>query len=332
MSLLCLIDPDLLPWERASVHTIAQSLSQRVAVEIRELGVDTHKILRGSRPADVVWLAAADYDHAIKSVGGRGYRYPLFVSIFGRAPRPSVLTVLWKNRASWLPGHIQLVTHCPFSYRFYREVGNVPESQLHVLPLPVMEVKKNPVPVRDANLVVGTFTYFAQEKNIPFFVSVAHAVLQKRPQTKFRLMGTGPLFSHYQNLIASLNLEKQIHIESSVNLSQIQELDLFLYVPLHNRHFICPVQAAASGVAVLSHQLPGIEDCFRGVRENFIYPVHDTKAMAERIVKLSDHREELGTLAGSVKASVSNYLAPNVVVEEYENLFFDKKKSVRVAA
>ena len=87
-------------------------------------------------------------------------------------------------------------------------------------------------------------------------------------------MGKGRLEDHLKRLVG-LDLQDCVEIVSEAIGIEMKNLDLLLYLPIRNDHFIPVLLAGAAGVPALSNDLPGVEDIIEDGRTGYLLPTYE---------------------------------------------------------
>ena len=324
----CLFFPDLLSWERSSVAPIIDELSKTHTINQIEVERSHRGLLKKAATDTSYWILSADWKDSLRFLGVKGKRPNLRASVFGLpAQNGSLATLMWRRLRPELP-FIQLVTHSPINFRFYRELIGLADRQVEFLPLPfspqlqqeysgLRRPKKTP-------LTVGTFAPFTSESNLNYFVNVAHYIRRNRPDTRFRILGSGMLYPHLARMIQQMNLEDCVTVVESVTHEHVADLDVLLYVPLRNDHFIPLLVGAAAGIPVLCSEITGIEEFIQDGKNGFIVPCNETKPMGELAIRLLDHEFLRLSIARELKSYLGSKFSVESLAPNYESLLFGK--------
>lgn len=330
----CLYFPDLLPWERSSVAPIIEGLSEQHSVNQIEVGRSHRGLLRRD-DGSINWILSSDWREALRFLGVRSARAGLWASVFGLpAPTGNLFTVLWRHLMPDLPP-IRLLTHSSINFRFYRELVKVQPRELGFLPLPYSQQLKAElggiVRPSSGRLVVGTFAPFTSESNLNYFVNVAHYVRRLRANVSFRILGSGILYPHLSRMVQQMNLEDCVSVVEAVTHEDISGLDMLLYVPLRNDHFIPILVAAAAGIPVLSSEIPGVDQFIQDGKSGFIVPCNETKPMGELVIRLLDHEPLRKSIAQELQSHIATQFSAGRLVGEYESCLFGNPERAQIA-
>jgi glycosyltransferase involved in cell wall biosynthesis len=142
---------------------------------------------------------------------------------------------------------------------------------------------------------------------------------------QFHIAGTGPdETDFFQKITAPLSSGQVIRhgLISNENVQKIlQRSHVFILTSAYEGLPVSLLEAMAAGcVPVVTRVASGIPEVITHGTDGFIYPIHDTAAMVEKLALLAKNRDELLTTARAAKtriaeggytktASVNNYLA-----------------------
>lgn len=269
---------DVPAWERAPVISLLRALARIRTVRIEEGPISAG---RGS----LIWVIGRDWKRALAAAKkSRADRY--FVSLMGAGGRPPSLPTLFVRKfRPLISNRVHLLTHSQLNYRFFREIEGMPESQLSCLNLPCPEI-----PVKDRGnhpgFTVGVLSPFTRDSNMNYLVNVAHYVTSRLPQVRFRIFGEGRLEAHAKNMIQDLGLEGKVTLEAGEGAEQLSQVDVCVFAPLRNHHFVPLQWAAAHRLPVVCSEVPGIEGFVKEGHSGFVVPINETKPMGELLMRV----------------------------------------------
>jgi glycosyltransferase involved in cell wall biosynthesis len=103
-------------------------------------------------------------------------------------------------------------------------------------------------------LVVGHVGRFDPQKNHHFLLEIAQAVLTRRPDINFLMIGDGPLRTEIETRVSQMGLSNKIHftgIRTDVPRLMLGAMDLFTFPSLYEGLGICLLEAQAAGLRCL---------------------------------------------------------------------------------
>lgn len=286
-----ILNHDLLPWERDLFSGTVNALRLQFAVEETDLLRHPRKSEEANHPT---WLVTRRWKDAVRQTKDWPSHLPILITVLESAPNTgSWHSLLWEKWEA-PQGNQQFLCLSPFTFRFLGEMEGITKSQLHFVPLPFFSGGAAPVaasPSIGPRMRVGTFSRFTSEENLHHAVTVAHYVAQRNPHVEFCLMGYGNLARHLRSMVSSLNLDATVTIRETTHVSEIQNLDVFLYIPVRNDHFGPLLYAAQYGLPVIANEVPGIEDFIIEGKTGFVVPPHDTRTLGELILRMQTNLE-----------------------------------------
>lgn len=104
--------------------------------------------------------------------------------------------------------------------------------------------------VDENTLVIGNVARFTEEKNHMFMLNVFSELHKKQPNSKLIFVGSGPLATHIERLIAELNLQDSVimlGVRNDVNLL-LSSFDVFLFPSMFEGLGIVAIEAQANGL------------------------------------------------------------------------------------
>ncbi len=98
--------------------------------------------------------------------------------------------------------------------------------------------------------VVGHVGRFCHQKNHLFLIEAFHELIKKKPNATLLLVGDGPLRSHIEEKITTLNLHHAVHClgERSNVHEMLQAFDTFVFPSFHEGLPVTLVEAQAAGL------------------------------------------------------------------------------------
>ncbi len=309
--------PDLKPWERDGVRPIINALKQICTVHEIE---SNHPIPDGT---GAIWVLAKNWKKAVRKLRNKPGQ-SVYASVFGLSPDSrNLFTLLWRNLRPAEFSNVKLFAHSPINFRFFSELEGLRKDQIVYLPLcgapPTAAFTKH---VAKGPIVIGAFGAFEQETNFNFILNIAHYVVRQRPTAKFQILGTGALQPHLARIVTDLGLKDNVTLVQTVRSEEISALDILLYAPLRNDHFLPLIFGAAAGVTAVSTELPGIDTIIQDGKTGFVVPVNETKPMGELVVRLLDNPSLRIAMAAEFRHQLFKKLDGNRIAQEYEREIF----------
>lgn len=311
----CLLFSDLSPWEREGIQALLHYLHLEHAAKVEELEIEQKNVFKGTSARGTFWIFAHRWESALASlrlpVGSR-----IIVSALSSSAPASFLPALFLNRFRREFAKVSFVAHSPLSFRFLCEIRGISQTQVSFLPLPV-QARGVKLTSRPDRITVGVIARYFTDANLHYLLNVAHYVFQKKSQLHFFLLGTGPLEKHLRNIISELGIQSAVTL-AKPDLATLDEVDLVIFSPLQNHHFI-PIQLAASrAIAVIANEMPGIEQYLQDGKTGFVVNVNETKPMAELALRLAQDQQLRKSLGDKLQSHILSTFSMSALARNYE--------------
>jgi glycosyltransferase involved in cell wall biosynthesis len=268
-----------------------------------------------------VWIVAQDWRTAIDFLGVRQSSVRTFVSVVSHQDKRLTPWETWFRAWSKpLPAHVTLIAHSPVSFRFLKELVGVPENQLELLPLP-LPVKH--FEQKQGDFIVGTYGSFNSQANLHFVLTVAHYVTKKNPNINFRIVGSGPLRGHLNQLCQDLDLGSQVTIIESMDLHYPNSFSVSLDFSHHNDHFISQLLAGMAGAVPICLETEGLAEYIKDSSNGFITSQDDTKNVGELILSLKNNPLLFQEMSRRHRQQMESQYSSQEVAQGYLETFFE---------
>jgi glycosyltransferase involved in cell wall biosynthesis len=328
--LTCLFFPDLYPWEREAIEPVANALAGHYRVNL--LDVSENAEIQTTAP--VVWVIAKDWKAAIRKLRLAGKNQRVVASVFGlQIEKRAIAALLWARLTQRAERNFSLLTHSPLNFRFYCELEGMESSRVSYLPLPFYSKKESEAPAaKSEEINVGTFGAFLPETNLNYFLNVAHYVLKRKPEVKFRMLGAGPLYDHIFDSAKELGLSESVIVTETLAAEDLDGIDIQIYAPVRNDHFVPLYLGASRGLPILSSDVPGISSFIQDGKNGFVVATNETKPMGELVLRLAENAALRKFVGEELKRSLTENFAATTMLKEYERLFFNTSKISAVSS
>jgi len=314
---------DLPEWERVGVRALVSGLREGHPVDVYE---STHGFLRHSlkeKEYSAVWVVAKDWSRALAQLGARGYdSTQFFVSLLDIPHESKFLTsLLLRGQQRAYPRHITFLTHVPMNTRFFSELyGFLPDQLVEIL-FPSLQRMARSTQLQERKRVVGSLTHFSEGNNLNYLVTVAHYLSQVSGDYSFRFVGQGPLYHHLWQMVHDLKLAKFVDIVESPTLEPLNDVDVLIYAPLRNHHFLPILAAAQRAIPVLSADVPGVERLLSDGKTGYIVGVHHVKTMGELALRFLQTPQLSDAMGERLQESVERNFPLGESVQKFEKIF-----------
>jgi glycosyltransferase involved in cell wall biosynthesis len=253
--------------------------------------------------------------------------------VLSQPPPASLFPALVFQKFKRTPSNVRFVAHSPLSFRFLCEIRRLPTERVIYLPLPVASpiARSSFSPAEKPHVLVGTLARFSSESNLHYFLNIAHYVTHKQGNAHFRILGAGTLKPHLQTIVRDLGMLSSVSFDEGEPRA-LAELDILIYSPLQNTHFLPLLLAGSRGCAVLASELPGVEQLLTDGKDGFVVPVNDTKPMAELVLRLVADPNLRHAVGERLKSSLLGKFSASVLGAEYSQRLVGTKTQFAKAA
>ena len=142
--------------------------------------------------------------------------------------------------------------------------------------------------LKDTVPVVGMVAQFRPQKGIEHFLNAIPTVLSTFPETRFVIIGDGPLFDSMRMHVARLGVEKSVfmlgHRENAIDYYQI--MDMFVLTSLWEGMPYTILEAMAMGLPIVATDTVGNNELVIDGTNGFLVPAADSPAIARAIIRL----------------------------------------------
>jgi glycosyltransferase involved in cell wall biosynthesis len=141
-------------------------------------------------------------------------------------------------------------------------------------------------------LFVGGLDKAHYFKGLDILMEAFKKALKGKNNAKLIIIGKGDLKKHYLKMAEDLGLKENIEIADNVNYEELpsfyQKADIFVLPSINKSEAfgIVLLEAMASGVPVITTNLPGVRSVLKNSKQGFIVQPNDADALADKISKL----------------------------------------------
>ncbi|RHW42764.1 glycosyltransferase family 1 protein [Neobacillus notoginsengisoli] len=173
--------------------------------------------------------------------------------------------------------------------------NGIPEKA--IISSPVLTQKQQRLRQRDKK-VIGFVGRFASEKNLDMLLRVAARFTGQN--VAFWLIGDGPLYGHYQNVITRRNLEEIVLLKGHQDnvLGWMDNMDAMIITSHKEGLPFVLLEACGRGLPVISTDVGGVKEVVDpDGKKEILVAINDDEAMYEKLHSLlvnDSYREELG--------------------------------------
>lgn len=156
---------------------------------------------------------------------------------------------------------------------------------------------------------VGTVTRLHESKGNSYLVDAARVVLNERPNTRFFLVGEGPLRAPLEAQARALGLGDRFAFYGFARdvARVVSAFDLSVFPSLWEGTPLTVFEALAMGKPIVATDADGLLDVLAHDRDARIVPRRDAAALAREIVSMMDHPEERRRLGAGARQTGREY-------------------------
>jgi glycogen synthase len=131
-------------------------------------------------------------------------------------------------------------------------------------------------------------------KGLQFLIKAAEKIVNQRPQTKFLIVGEGPLKNQLQALISTQDLLGNFKFIGNLKDKQLSDVyncaDVFALPSIQEGQGIVLLEAEASTVPVVAFEVGGISEAVRNGETGYLVNFGNTEEFADSIIRLLSDR------------------------------------------
>jgi glycosyltransferase involved in cell wall biosynthesis len=170
--------------------------------------------------------------------------------------------------------------------------------------------------------IVGTITRLHEEKGNRYLLEAAARVLDVFPNTRFLLVGDGPLLGQLEELACDLGIERNV-IFAGFQADVAEMLSLFdvkVIASTAEGHPQALLEAMAMGKAVVATEVGGIPEIIIDGSNGFLVPPGDPRKLADKIIYLLQN-EKVRILLGEKAHEQSRIYSLDAHVSRLESIY-----------
>jgi glycosyltransferase involved in cell wall biosynthesis len=163
--------------------------------------------------------------------------------------------------------------------------------------------------IAPGEFAVGTVTRLHDSKGNSYLVDAAAQVVAQRPDTRFFLVGEGPLLGDLQAQAAALGLGDRFVFAGFRRevADALAAFDLSVFPSLWEGTPITAFEALAMGKPIVATNADGLLDILTDGLDAAIVPRRDAAALAQKIIWAIDHAEERARLSAAARETGRTY-------------------------
>ena len=208
-----------------------------------------------------------------------------------------------------------------------------PRQRVFMIPNGVDTEKFKPDPTRRAWLrqslnipehaqLVGIVAALREEKNHSQFINAARDVLRAHSDTRFIIVGDGPMRTEIERQISELCLQRFIHLlgTRSDTAEILAGLDVFALTSRNEANPVSILEALSCGIPVVSPNVGSIHETVIDGKTGILTTPGDAEETADAVVRLLGNSPWAGELGQNGRDHVANSWSLRAMVTGYERL------------
>lgn len=175
--------------------------------------------------------------------------------------------------------------------------------------------------------IIGKISNFLPPKDHTTFVETAKLVLQKYPETKFALVGDGPTRPKVEDYAKVLGIMESLMFTGMQEdvYRVIKGCNFTVLSSLHEGFGNVICEAMALKKPVIATNVGGIPEIVKDGENGFLVPRKNPTAMAEKILFLIEHSEEVTRLGENARKLIEQKFTMDRWAREVRELFLSVK-------
>lgn len=177
--------------------------------------------------------------------------------------------------------------------------------------------------------VIGTIAVFRFQKRLDLWIELAKKILEYQPETRFIIVGDGPLKDLLLAKQKELNLESNVHFAGTQTEVRpyLATFDLYMMTSVFEGLPIALLEAMASECAVVSTNAGGIKEVIRPGVDGLLCDINEPGRLVDFAKELLADPEKRNTLALQARQRVKEEFSMERMVKELEDVY---KREVKV--
>lgn len=168
--------------------------------------------------------------------------------------------------------------------------------------------------------LVGTVANFAAEKGYPCLLEAARLVLEEIPESRFLLVGSGPLEKEIRERAGEIGAHRQIIFAGA--RADIPELlaamDVFALASSSEGFPNALLEAMSEGKAVVATAVGGIPELVESGQDGMLVPPQDERALARAILSLLKDSGKRRAMGAQAREKIRSQFRLERMINDYE--------------
>jgi glycosyltransferase involved in cell wall biosynthesis len=171
--------------------------------------------------------------------------------------------------------------------------------------------------------IVGAIGRMVWQKGFEFFIKAIPEIVEFTPDTRFLLVGDGPLRPNLENLARKLNVyDRIIFTGFRSDIPDLLSTMDVLAVPSVQEGFpMITLEAMAMAKPVVATQIQGITEQIVDGKEGVLIPPRNPEALARTVQRLITDRELSARLGRTARRTVEDFFSVGKMLRETEKVY-----------
>jgi L-malate glycosyltransferase len=171
--------------------------------------------------------------------------------------------------------------------------------------------------------VVGTIAVFRFQKRLEIWLAAAKDILIKRPDTRFIIVGDGPLKNEIELKYQELGLQGKVYfagLQTEVR-PYLEAMDVYMMSSVFEGLPIAMLEAMSFGLPVVTTNAGGIKEVVRHEVEGVVCDVNETEKLPEMALRLINNGNLRRQYGDAARGRVVDAFSMKRMVVDLESLY-----------
>ncbi|MCI0706472.1 MAG: glycosyltransferase family 4 protein [Ignavibacteriae bacterium] len=180
----------------------------------------------------------------------------------------------------------------------------------------------------DSDVLIGSIGRLHFQKGFVYLLEAAQAVLQKRKNVRFVLVGDGPLSEMLVEKCTRLGISSSVHFAGTrLDIPDVLSgFDIFVLPSLWEGLPLVLLEASAAGKAIVATAVDGSKEIVQDNETGVLVPPESPSALAEAIIRLVDDKSFREQVSRNARAIAREKYSADKMVEDTMNLYIAMSK------
>lgn len=215
------------------------------------------------------------------------------------------------------------ITNCGIDYRKVTIIYNGIDISRFSFMRDIAAKKRQEMGFNPSEAIVGIVAHLTPVKNHECFLLAGRKILNTYPETKFLIVGDGPLRSKLETVSKHLGLSDSVTFTGQRrDVPELMAmLNVFTLCSLSEGMPNAVLEAMAAGKPVVVTNVGGCPEIVEEAKTGFIVPSNDPSAFAEKIMTLLANKELANRMGQTGRKRVEANFTVHKMTRSYEELY-----------